>query len=79
MTPKEQLRLATISSQEQEWTEGRNWYRESDKEDVLWFFETMNEGTRESIAKMSDDEIAVMCRLGVLALIEIVHREMEPQ
>jgi hypothetical protein len=73
--PIEKLKLKTLAEQEQEWTEGREWFRNSDNEDIAWFFDHLNEGTRKSINGMSNEEIAVMCRLAVLALIEIVAKE----
>jgi len=75
MTPEEQLRLKTQHDQEQEWTEGREWYRGSGKAAVLRFFLLVNEGTRESMNQLSDDEFAVLGRLGVLALMEIISKE----
>jgi hypothetical protein len=75
MTP-EQLRLKTIHDQEQEWTEGREWYRShEDKHDIAEFFLRVNEGTREAFSQMTDEECAVTGRLAVLALMEIIRLE----
>lgn len=76
MTPSEKLALKMTHDQDQEWAEGREWYRGSSKPHVLRFFALVNEGTRESMSKLSDDEFTVLGRLCVLALIEIIASEL---
>ena len=73
--PTETLRLMTLHDQEQEWAECKTWFRSHTTAEMMRFFLRINPGTKKAMDKLTEAEVAAVCRLAVLAFCEVASKE----